>query len=220
MVAENAILFLAYGNVKSFLQKMQKDKEKELGMFQLGVAGGLASVFSSFTTCPTELVKCRLQVQGEPGRPVLYKGAMHCTTSILKSEGIRGLYRGLGGTLIREVPGNMAFFWGYEGTRKALAHFTNKRVEELGTWELLTAGGIGGVSFWLLVFPFDTVKSIIQTESLASGGRMTFLGELKKLYRNGGTKALYRGSGITLFRAFPANAALFVTYEYAYNAMS
>ena len=36
-----------------------------------------------------------LQVQGHPGKPVLYKNAVHCFRTMLQQEGFRSFYRGM-----------------------------------------------------------------------------------------------------------------------------
>lgn len=36
-----------------------------------------------------------MQVQGLPGKPVLYRNARHCFFTILRQEGVRAFYRGL-----------------------------------------------------------------------------------------------------------------------------
>lgn len=43
------------------------------------------------------------------------------TKCILRDEGIRGMFKGLGPTMLREMPGYFVFFGAYEGTRTLLA---------------------------------------------------------------------------------------------------
>ena len=43
-----------------------------------------------------------------------YINPMHCLRLTIREEGARGLLRGLGATLAREVPGNALFFTVYE----------------------------------------------------------------------------------------------------------
>lgn len=42
------------------------------GVYSLAMAGFLASFFSSFTLCPTELVKCKLQSMREVAVRLVY----------------------------------------------------------------------------------------------------------------------------------------------------
>jgi len=66
-------------------------------------------------TLPTRsfLLQCRLQM-GQ------YAGPAACLRAIVRHDGVQGLTRGLGATLLREIPGNAIFFTVYESLRRAL----------------------------------------------------------------------------------------------------
>lgn len=65
-VAENSVLFAAYGMCQKVVQyALRKPQVEDLNAFQNACAGFLAAIFSSLTLCPTELVKCRLQAMRE-----------------------------------------------------------------------------------------------------------------------------------------------------------
>lgn len=59
------------------------------------------------------------------------------------------------------MPGYFFFFGGYEACRTLMTP-TNGRKEDLGPIKTVIAGGIGGVSLWVAIFPFDVVKSRMQ----------------------------------------------------------
>ena len=42
-----------------------------------------------------DLVKNRMQVSGEGGAARLYNNSIHCASTIIKNEGVLGLYNGL-----------------------------------------------------------------------------------------------------------------------------
>ena len=46
------------------------------------------------------------QVQGHPGKPLLYRNARHCLNTILQTEGFPALYRGLASSFMkaRRIP--------------------------------------------------------------------------------------------------------------------
>ena len=58
-------------------------------------------------------------------------GPFGLTREILRSEGIRGLYKGLTSTFMREMPGYFFFFGGYEISR-ALLTPPGKKKDEIG----------------------------------------------------------------------------------------
>lgn len=65
-VVENSVLFAAYGACQEAVTfAMEIDKVSELSALGNSCAGFLAAFFSSFTLCPTELVKCKLQAVHE-----------------------------------------------------------------------------------------------------------------------------------------------------------
>lgn len=80
----------------------------------------------------------------------------------------------------------------------------------------MTAGAVGGLVLWAVIFPADVIKSRIQvnnlTESMLSVGRT--------IVKNEGPLALYNGLKPTLIRTIPATAVLFVVYEYSKKFMT
>lgn len=76
------------------------------------------------------------------------------------------------------------------------------------------AGSIAGLLSWILVIPFDTVKTIMQAEADPNRYKnMTHC--LQSSIRRNGYRVMLRGSWILIFRAIPVNAITFLAYEYA-----
>ncbi|XP_075040560.1 mitochondrial ornithine transporter 1-like isoform X2 [Mixophyes fleayi] len=213
-MAENAVLFACYGfcqNLVSHTLGMQDTSQ--LRDYHKATAGSLASIFSSLVLCPTELVKCRMQTQHEM-RISGHKDMPRKSTpwsivcDILKSEGVFGLFRGLSSTWLREIPGYFFFFGGYELSSSILNRSSK---HQPGALVVTVSGGVGGVCFWLSVYPVDSVKSRIQVLSASHSGG--FLLSLLHILRTEGILTLYSGLMPTVIRAFPSNAALFLAYE-------
>uniref|UniRef100_A0A2K5I5B2 Mitochondrial 2-oxoglutarate/malate carrier protein n=1 Tax=Colobus angolensis palliatus TaxID=336983 RepID=A0A2K5I5B2_COLAP len=57
--------------------------------------GGLAGMGATVFVQPLDLVKNRMQLSGEGAKTREYKTSFHALTSILKAEGLRGIYTGL-----------------------------------------------------------------------------------------------------------------------------
>ena len=69
--------------------------------FALGsVAGAIGATF----VYPIDLVKTRMQNQRKVVGEVLYKNSWDCFRKVLKNEGFKGLYRGLGPQLVGVAP--------------------------------------------------------------------------------------------------------------------
>ncbi|CAB4253740.1 similar to Saccharomyces cerevisiae YOR130C ORT1 Ornithine transporter of the mitochondrial inner membrane, exports ornithine from mitochondria as part of arginine biosynthesis [Maudiozyma barnettii] len=202
---ENATLFVAYNQTSKLLER-NFSKISELN--NILISGAVAGSCASFVLTPVELVKCRLQIANLNKNVTsgLKNTKISGTIlSILRERGILGLWQGQSSTFIRESFGGVAWFATYEIMKKTLKERHGD--EDNKTWELLFSGASAGVAFNASIFPADTVKSVMQTEHI--GLRNAIL----KVFKTKGIPGFYRGLGITLIRAIPANATVFYTYE-------
>lgn len=210
-IAENSVLFCGYGICQDLVMKVQS--KNQATTLDKAFSGFFAAFFSSFTLCPTELIKCKLQAMRETAKGNQRISAFKLTSQILKNEGVPGLFKGLTSTMFREMPGYFFFFGGYELSKTFI---TQGHPEQAGLFETVISGGIGGICLWTAIFPFDVAKSRIQVDSLNDS--MTKV--LTDVMRKEGVSGLYKGLTPTLLRTFPSTGALFVAYEYSKNFMS
>jgi len=82
--------------------------------------GSIAACTSCFVAFPFQMVWKRVQVQGIGDRPMKYTGSMNCFTTVLKEEGLRGVYAGLPANLIKLIPTGALTFLGVECIKSAL----------------------------------------------------------------------------------------------------
>ncbi|KAF6063904.1 Mitochondrial carrier family protein [Candida albicans] len=68
------------------------------------IAGAASGFLAGIVVCPLDVVKTRLQAQGTVGENLKYNGFLGTFKTILREEGIRGLYRGLVPTMIGYLP--------------------------------------------------------------------------------------------------------------------
>lgn len=202
----NATLFTVNTGMRGIVGGGRSDSD--LSIPEIGASAVGAGAAVAFIACPTELVKCRLQA--EPG---VHAGAIDVTRKVFAAKGIPGLFRGMGATLAREIPGNSLYFMSYVGMQRAFTP-PGGSPKDLGLDKLLFAGGMAGVAFWLPCYPIDAAKTRLQTDSVMNPQYRGLVDCIRKVVRTEGVGALYRGVGPCLFRAFPANAATFVTYEW------
>ncbi|CAH1154335.1 unnamed protein product [Phaedon cochleariae] len=187
----NAVVFGVYGNTQRRLSDPESLRSHAL-------AGAAAGLFQSFICSPMELAKSRLQVSDKVGN-----NPLECLKKIYGSEGIKGLSRGLGLTIAREIPGYSAYFFTYE---------LLTRTEDEGpisTGRMLFAGGFAGVVSWTVTYPVDAIKSRIQVDGITSTKYAGAYDCLKKTVKSSGLTSLFRGLTPTLVRAFPVNAVTF-----------
>lgn len=223
----NGLVFSSY----RFLMKSQLSEDQAVPtLTQVFLAGAGTGMLGSVITTPTELVKIRQQALLTPisTRQMLQR--------IIRQNGIRGLYRGITATALRDI-GYGSYFFSYEATcryfaRPAYPHSdTDFQVVEsdLHTvpWPaLLIAGGIAGIAGWITTFPFDPVKTRIQTAStpevkkgLFHGGGVT-ISTITHIWKGEGLRVFWRGLAPTLIRAIPVNMVTFGTFEAITHAFS
>uniref|UniRef100_A0A8C7FJH4 Mitochondrial glutamate carrier 1 n=1 Tax=Oncorhynchus kisutch TaxID=8019 RepID=A0A8C7FJH4_ONCKI len=109
-----------------FRQHLSKDGQK-LSLLREMLAGCGAGTCQVIITTPMEMLKIQLQDAGRieaqrklmsqaavrvPGGPVELRShtAMQLTRELLRSQGIAGLYKGQGATLLRDVPFSIIYF--------------------------------------------------------------------------------------------------------------
>lgn len=120
-------------------------------------------------------------------------------------------YRGLTSNLVCAGIGRGFYLLGYTSTLNGFEHYSPGSPDNLLV--KLTAASVAGISGWLMVFPFDVVRS----NMMADHKKQTFSSTascFRSLYLRGGVRALYSGLGYTLVRAVPVACAALVTYDY------
>lgn len=208
-VAENAVLFMSYGACqKAICNLTTKSKTSELNSLENAFAGSAAAFFASLVLCPTELVKCRLQSAREMSGKTSVSPMKLCG-QIFREQGVRGFYHGMTSTIAREMPGYFLFFGAYELTRSMLTPL-GKTKDDIGILKTAFCGGLGGVSFWVTIFPADVVKSRVQINPKSELAKLGLMKAIAKIYKEEGFAKLYSGLGPTIVRSFIATGALFV----------
>ncbi|OTA69404.1 mitochondrial carrier [Hypoxylon sp. EC38] len=202
-------------------------RDRVLPLSALWFTGAFAGAFTSFVLTPIELVKCKIQVPtsiGADGKPKT-PSIMSVIRDVYKHEGVKGFWHGQMGTFLREAGGCAAWFGSKETTTK-MFYLLNDRTaktqlekdalatEALPLWQQAVAGASAGMSYNFLFFPADTVKSRMQTSPVGgSTQNRTFWQEGKALWNQHGLRGFYRGCGITVFRAAPSSAFIFIIYD-------
>jgi ornithine carrier protein len=142
------------------------------------------------------------------------QGPLSLVTSVIKTHGFRGLWLGHTGTLIRETGGGAAWFT----TKEAICRILAPDSRDLKLHESAFAGACAGVMYNIILFPADSIKSAVQTEEelrpkLPGHPRPTFLGTARAIWSAQGYKGFYAGMGVTVARAIPSSALIFVVYD-------
>lgn len=203
-MAENALVFSSYAGARRALAGTS-DYASGTPAWHALAAGAASGFVVAFWLTPVELVKVRLQAEGK----LAYRGGpIECVRSLYREGGLGFFFRGHTATLLRETAGGAFYFGGYALASRAL---TPQGAESAPAAATMLAGGLGGTCYWLSTFPADTVKSRMQSGQVPAAH--SFSRALAEVHRAEGVAGLYRGVGVTVARAFPSNAIIFLVYE-------
>uniref|UniRef100_A0A8D0BS87 Solute carrier family 25 member 47 n=1 Tax=Salvator merianae TaxID=96440 RepID=A0A8D0BS87_SALMN len=178
--------------------------------------GGLRVVLLA----PVEIAKVRLQIQKEPhhlttqshlpaSKPK-YQGAVHCLRTIVKEEGLGGLYKGSLALLWRDCFSSAVFFLTYSAMCDCLTPDGKNRPD---SWAVLLSGGCAGVLAWGTATPMDILKSRMQADGEGYRKYSGLMHCAKDSIREEGLRVLFKGIGLNSLRAFPTSMVMFFTYE-------
>ncbi|OBT77039.1 hypothetical protein VF21_02962 [Pseudogymnoascus sp. 05NY08] len=192
-----------------------------LGAF---IAGGVAACGAVTATHPFETVKIRMQLQGElqgkAQQPKLYKGPIHGVTVIVRNEGLRGIYRGIGAAYIYQVLLNGCRLGFYEPLRATATKvvYGDSTVQSLGV--NVFSGASSGILGAAAGSPFFLIKTRLQSFSPMRpvGTQHKYKNALdgfRSIYGTEGLRGLYRGVGAAMVRTGFGSSVQLPTYFFA-----
>ncbi|XP_078116141.1 solute carrier family 25 member 48 [Sander vitreus] len=232
----NSVVFGTFSNTQRLISKYRYgDGRHPCSMADLTVASMLTGLVSVGLGAPVDLVKIRLQMQTQmvlaenlqlagnvsngtniPMRSIsipsqrLYRGPIHCISSILQTEGLQGLYRGAGAMILRDVPGYMLYFIPYTIMCDLLKPDASSSLHPGSIW---LAGGLAGSISWVTATPADVVKSRMQADAQLQRKYKGILHCIVHSYKTEGAQVFFRGVSVNAIRGFPMSATMFLTYE-------
>ncbi|KAD4585275.1 hypothetical protein E3N88_22876 [Mikania micrantha] len=211
---QNALVFQSYATFSRALDSyIPATKPPSYESVALGGTG--AGAIQSLVITPIELVKIRLQLENQTTPKQTKNGPSSLAKHIIRTEGFKGMFRGLTVTVIRDAPSYGVYFWTYEYAREKLHPGCRKTGEE--SWmTMLVAGGLAGFASWVCCYPVDVVKTRLQAQTPDSPVKYAGIVDcFRKSVGTEGAGVLFRGLGSTVFRAFIVNGAVFTAYETA-----
>lgn len=177
------------------------------------LAGYLTSSTVRLIVHPIDTIKARMQVI--KGRVVFGQRASATFRSLFretfKTDGIRGLYRGFGVTLLVGGPATALYFHVYDKSKRFLSEKTGlKNSFLLG----FLSGIMAEVVSCVLWVPIDVLKERMQVMSLLKTYeyRNTF-DAIKQISNKEGLRSLYRAYGATILSFGPFTGISMATYD-------
>ncbi|XP_048459800.1 solute carrier family 25 member 48 isoform X2 [Rhincodon typus] len=200
----NSVALGVYGNAQRFICRYRygDDLRQSPALSDVAAASAVVGLVTVGIGAPVDLVKIRLQMQTQPLRPAklnlvgasamhslalnaqpLYRGPVHCISRILRTEGIVGLYRGVGAMYLRDVPGYCLYFVPYMLLCDWMTPEGSKAPNLFCVW---LAGGVAGTISWGTATPMDVVKSRLQADGVSETKYKGILHCIQQSYRKEG----------------------------------
>mmetsp|Transcript_38389 Transcript_38389/g.83505 ORF Transcript_38389/g.83505 Transcript_38389/m.83505 type:complete len:802 (-) Transcript_38389:1149-3554(-) len=199
-----AIDFFSYALLKKVLTK----GEREPNDMERFVAGAVAGMASDGILYPLELISTRMAVSK-------HANAFVAAQTILREEGIKGFYSGLGSALVGVIPYAGVSFGMYD--MLSTAYRKRAGVDSAGILPTFCCGLASGWAASTLSFPLYNVTIRLQAQSASSAaGTVMYKGMMdafRKILAAQGIRGLYTGYVPASLKMIPMSGASFTTYE-------
>ncbi|XP_012534626.1 mitochondrial folate transporter/carrier [Monomorium pharaonis] len=204
--------FFFYNMIKSSIQG--GNSKKPLGPSMHMFAAADAGVLTLLMTNPIWVVKTRLCLQYASDVNIAeskkYRGMIDALRKIYKTEGIRGLYKGLVPGLFGVSHGAIQFMV-YEEMKNEYYNYLNVPIDtKLSTTEYIIFAAMSKLIAAGSTYPYQVVRARLQDHHHDYRGTWHCV---QCTWRYEGWRGFYKGLSVNLTRVTPATVVTFVVYE-------
>eukprot|EP00475_Leptophrys_vorax_P033549 TRINITY_DN5292_c0_g1_i4.p1 TRINITY_DN5292_c0_g1~~TRINITY_DN5292_c0_g1_i4.p1 ORF type:complete len:393 (-),score=73.65 TRINITY_DN5292_c0_g1_i4:7-1185(-) len=167
-----------------------------------------AGMINATLTNPLWVVKVRMQTTSSLDSKTKYSTIPGTFRTIIKEEGVSGLFKGLPVSLFGTIHVVIQFpLYEYLKERR------KPNQSDLNLGDILIASIASKLVATSITYPHELLRARFQRQRVK---RYHNIGDaLVKIFREEGPKAFYRGMGTNLIRVIPTCAITFTVYEYA-----
>ncbi|KAG8371520.1 hypothetical protein BUALT_Bualt13G0096100 [Buddleja alternifolia] len=176
-----------------------------LQFWQFMIAGSIAGMVEHMAMFPVDTIKTQMQALGSC--PIKSVDINQALKSILKSDGPKGLYRGIAAMGIGAGPAHAVYFSVYELCKKSFSCGNPKNPAAHAA-----AGVCATVASDAVLTPMDMVKQRLQLSSSPYNGVWDCV---RRVLREDGIRGFYASYRTTVLMNAPYTAVHFATYEAA-----
>ncbi|KAJ7499417.1 mitochondrial carrier [Mycena latifolia] len=213
------LYFLFYNMLKK--RASDGDTSAPLSSGAILLCSAQASAVTAIMTNPIWVVKVRMFTTRSDS-PTAYRGVWHGFSSIVREEGVMGLFRGTSLALFGVSNGALQFVvyerlkrWGFEMKKKRFelaGRPWTPEVDKLSNTSYTVMSGGSKIAALALTYPYQVVRSRIQNNATAHL-YPTIRATIARTWAHEGARGFYRGLGINLVRVLPGTCVTFVVYE-------
>lgn len=210
---------MATGLCEKRQPRRQSKEHENLVRFALS---GLSCMCAATVTNPIDVIKTRMQLDNELGsqhesRNIYhnryYRGLVRGAARIAHEEGIRGLYKGITPSLMREASYSTLRLGLYEPLKE---WFGATDPAHSPLWKKVCSGAIAGAIGSAIACPTDVVK--IRLMALPSGNKWEYrhtFHAFQAIVANEGIRGLWTGVNATVKRSALVSATAVSSYDHA-----
>jgi solute carrier family 25 protein 33/36 len=179
--------------------------------FKHVIYGGTAGAVGALITSPLEVIKTRLQSQHQLVHSQnsssfhLAQFTKNAMQEVVQREGIKGLWKGIGPTVIGSIPSRAIYFSLYNLNKKNLTSYVPS-----SHWLHFLSAFNAGIITNTFTSPIWMIKTRLQLNTSKDANRSSLI--LKDILKKEGVTALWKGVGASYLGVFET-ALQWVLYE-------
>ncbi|KAF9320738.1 hypothetical protein BG000_003203 [Podila horticola] len=194
------------------------------------IAGYISGVAGLIIGSPLDVLKVRLQAQGDASSSKHIPASKSSLTTMIQNEGFRSLFKGITSPIVGLAGLNSILFASYSASMRFLETVSppppSLYAEQLQPLShVFAAGFVAGVACFLVSTPTELVKCRAQViaarldPNSSAAAQRAILSEsgswqvTKDVVRRFGFKGLYQGGLVTILRDAPGYGVYFLGYE-------
>lgn len=208
------VYFTLYDSVRTKLAKFNGYNVRDPPLWIPVCSGALARASAATVISPLELIRTKIQ-----SKKLSYRQVCEAIKVSVQTQGVLSLWRGLGPTLLRDVPFSSIYWLNYEFYKKQFSQ------TDPTFFFSFAAGAAAGTVSAVVTLPFDVVKThrqieLGEKELLKSESRKIISKEsstihiMKRIHAESGLSGLFSGLVPRIIKVAPACAIMISTYEF------
>ncbi|KAE9399350.1 mitochondrial tricarboxylate transporter [Gymnopus androsaceus JB14] len=202
------VRFVSYDHFKGMLADRRGGKVSAPRSLLAGLGAGMTEAI--FAVTPSETIKTKMIDDANRPNPQ-YRGLVHGTISIVRQEGIFGIYRGLFPVMMRQGANSAVRFTTYS-TLKQFVQGTARPGQTLPSTITFGIGAIAGLVTVYTTMPLDVVKTRMQSLEARSQYRNSFHCAYR-IFTEEGVRRFWTGTTPRLARLVMSGGIVFTVYE-------
>lgn len=195
------------------------DTDRELYMGRFCVLTGLYTMVEGVFAHPYDLIKTRQQASA-PGSLARSMGTASYFLHLVRTGGIRELYRGFGWAVVAHIPSDILYYAGYTEIKRLMLGTSLGTLAPSAVY--IAAGCIADALSVLVSVPAEVVSQRLQLQGVdgARGVSRSGLQVVRGIVASEGILGMWRGTGASICFYGPSGAAWWLTHEHAKKALS